>query len=98
MPLSTRQRQYLKGLGHSLKPVIHIGKEGMTEQVIASASKALEDHELIKVALLETAGLEKKEAAAQIAQALHADLVQLLGFKILLYRARKEKPTIKLPT
>ncbi len=98
MSLSARQRQYLKGLGHGLKPVIQIGKEGLTENVIASASKALDDHELIKVGLLDTAGIEKKEAAESLAKSLNADLVQLLGFKITLYRARKKDRKIKLPS
>ena len=81
MPLTTKQRQYLKGLGHPLKPVIQVGKEGLTDRVIASISKALLDHELIKINILETALLERNEAAEEISTELKAEIVQILGRK-----------------
>ncbi|NLE01677.1 MAG: ribosome assembly RNA-binding protein YhbY [Fibrobacter sp.] len=97
MPLTTKQRQYLKGLGHSLKPVIQVGKEGLTDRVIASISKALLDHELIKINILETALLERNEAAEEISTELKAEIVQILGRKVLLYRKNPEKAKIQLP-
>ncbi|MFP4014014.1 MAG: ribosome assembly RNA-binding protein YhbY [Chitinispirillaceae bacterium] len=95
--LTPGQRKYLKGLGHGLKPCVQVGKEGITENVIESISKALNDHELIKVGLLETAGLDRKDAGQEIADALDAHLVQVLGLKILLFRRNAKKPKIILP-
>lgn len=97
MSLTAKQRQYLKGLGHALKPVIQIGKEGLNERQLKSISKAFEDHELIKINVLETADLNKNEASEQICTSLQAELVQTLGKKMLLYKPSKDKPKIVLP-
>ncbi|HEX3019857.1 MAG TPA: ribosome assembly RNA-binding protein YhbY [Chitinispirillaceae bacterium] len=95
MELNSKQRQYLKGLGHSLKPVIQVGKDGLSEQVLASISKALDDHELIKINILETADLSREEASEQISSALKAAIVQTLGRKILLFRKNEQKTDSK---
>lgn len=97
MKLKTRQRQYLKGLGHSLKPVIQVGKDGLSQQVLSSISKALDDHELIKINILETADTDRKKASDVLTCVLNAEVVQTLGRKILLFRENKEKPKIQLP-
>jgi len=97
MSLTAKQRQYLKGLGHALKPIIQIGKEGLNERQLKSISKALEDHELVKINILETADLDKNEVSEIICTSLKAELVQTLGKKVLLFRPSKEKPKIVLP-
>jgi RNA-binding protein len=97
MPLSSAQKKFLKGLGHSLTPVIHIGKEGITDRLIASISKALSDHELIKVTLLENADLERDDAAEQVSNSTSSELIQILGKKILLYKSNPKKKKIILP-
>jgi RNA-binding protein len=97
MPLSSAQKKYLKGLGHSLTPVIHIGKEGITDRLIASISKALSDHELIKVTLLETAELERDDAAEQVSLKTDSETIQILGKKILFYKSNPKKKKIILP-
>ncbi|MFP4164054.1 MAG: ribosome assembly RNA-binding protein YhbY [Chitinispirillaceae bacterium] len=95
--LTSRQRQYLKGLGHGLKPYVQVGKEGIADNVLESISKALDDHELVKVGLLDSAGLDRKSAAQEMADALNAELVQVVGLKILLFRRNPEDPRVKLP-
>jgi RNA-binding protein len=97
MKLKSKQRQFLKGLGHSLKPVIQVGKDSLSEPVLSSISKALDDHELIKINILETANLDRKEASGLLSSALDAEVVQILGRKILLFRRNKEKPKIQFP-
>lgn len=97
MSLSSAQKKYLKGLGHSLTPVIHIGKEGITDRLIASISKALSDHELIKVTLLENADLERDDAAEQVSQRTESETIQILGKKILFYKSNPKKKKIILP-
>jgi RNA-binding protein len=97
MPLSSVQKKFLKGLGHSLNPVIHIGKEGITDRLIASISKALSDHELIKVSVLENSELQRNEAADEVSTGTGAEIVQILGRKILFYKPNPEKKRITLP-
>lgn len=94
--LTGKQVRYLRGLGHHLQPVILIGKEALTPALLAAAEEALAHHELIKVKLQEGCLLERHEAAEELASALKAEIAQVLGKTILLYRP-SEEPTIQLP-
>ena len=95
--LTGKQRRHLRGLGHALAPVVLIGKEGISEAFVAAVDQALADHELIKVKVLETAELDRHEAADQLAGKTGGQVAQVLGRTILLYRARPEDPAITLP-
>jgi len=94
--LTGKQKRCLRALGHSLKPVIQIGKKEIEESLINEASVALDHHELIKVKLLESCSLDKHAAAGMLADACGAEVAQVLGRTILLYRPA-EKPVIELP-
>ena len=96
MAVNDRQKRYLKGLAHPLKPVVMIGNKGLTETVIAEIDKTLEQHELIKVRV---SGLEKSDRLAmvdEIALKTSANLVMTIGHIAAFYRPAKE-PTIQLP-
>ncbi len=95
--MTGKQRRYLRGLGHHLDPVVSIGKEGITDGLIGAVGATLESHELIKLKLSEAAGDDRQGLAEAIAQASSAELVQVLGRTILLYRRREKEPTIVLP-
>ena len=95
MPLTGKQRRHLRALGHHLDPVVQIGKDGVSEGVIGALDIALETHELIKVKLAETDSRE--EIGAALAKAGGAEVAQVLGRTLLLYRRRKKDPAIKLP-
>jgi len=88
--LTTRQKKFLKGLGHDLAPVILIGKEGMSDRLIGAADLELARHELIKIRIGNNSGLEKNETATTLAAATRSTLVQLLGKTVLLYRSNPE--------
>ena len=90
--LSGRQKKYLKGLAHSLSPVILIGKEGITEALIAATEVELLRHELIKVKVGNNSGLEKNETAQVLTAATGSSLVQLIGQTLLLYKKNPKKP------
>jgi RNA-binding protein len=94
--LTPAQRQYLKGLAHTLSPVVIIGEKGLTEAVLKEAERALKAHELIKI----KAGSDEKETRSQwldqICQTLDASPVQQIGKTLVVYRAA-EKPVIQLP-
>src|SRR5215211_3060156 len=97
--LNTKQRQYLKGLAHSLKPILQIGKEGVTETVLRSIESVLNSRELLKLKVLDAAPEGADESGEMIASLLEGvELVQVIGKTIVLYRPHPEKPKIKLPT
>jgi RNA-binding protein len=95
--LQGKQRRYLRGLGHHLEAVVQVGKDGVTEGVVGATEAALETHELVKVRLGEHAPGDRHDLADELARASQAELVQVLGRTLLLYRRRAEDPTIKLP-
>jgi len=97
MSLSGKQRRYLRSLGHAMNPVVHIGRGGLTEQVIAAIAEALASHELIKIKLGSSSDLERQDAAAQAASATGSEVAQVLGKTALLYRRHPDKPVIELP-
>jgi len=95
--LTGKQRRHLRALGHHLDPFLQIGHEGVTDAVVAQANAQLQRHELIKVRVLESAPLDRREAADELAARTGADLAQVLGRTFLLYKRDPEKPRIQLP-
>jgi RNA-binding protein len=95
--LTSKQKQYLKGLAHPLSPIVRIGKAGATEGVIKETRNALDSHELIKVRIDIEDSTDRKDAAAALAHASDAELVGTVGKIAILYRARAEEPEIRIP-
>jgi RNA-binding protein len=91
-------RKYLCSLAHHLKPVVMVGKNGISSQLIASTEVALNDHELIKVKFGEFKE-EKKEISAEIAQSTKSELIGIIGNIAIFYRPhpQPEKRKIKIP-
>lgn len=96
MPLSAKQKRYLRGLGHHVEPVLRTGKEGLSEAMLLEIHDALEKDELIKVKIGKGA-LHRKDAALILQQKGNAEVVQLLGKNILLFRQRKKESNIHFP-
>ena len=92
--LTSKQRQYLRGLAHPLAPIVRVGKAGVTESVIAETKKSLHSHELIKVRIEAD---DRKAAAETLAAAADAQIAGTVGKVAILYREREEEPEIKLP-
>src|SRR5687767_13924310 len=84
MSLTGKQRRHLRALGHPLAPIVHIGKDGLTQAIGRAVTQALLDHELIKVKLGPYAELERDDAAEQLAQMTDSHVAQILGKTILL--------------
>ncbi len=95
--LSGKQRRFLRAKGHLLTAVLHIGKEGITDSLVKNALVQLTAHELIKVKVGEGAPDNRHRIAEALAAATEAELAQVLGRTFLIYKARKEKPGIRLP-
>lgn len=97
LDLTGRQRRHLRALGHGLRVVAQVGKEGLSEGLIAAIDRALADHELVKVRVAEAAGIERHAAATELADRTDSAVAQVLGSTILLYRPDPEEPRIALP-
>ncbi|MBQ7726918.1 MAG: YhbY family RNA-binding protein [Clostridia bacterium] len=93
--LNSRQRAQLRGMANGIETILHVGKTGVTDQVIKQADDALEKRELIKGRALETCPTTARETAEVVATAVGADVVQVIGSRFVLYRASREK-NIKL--
>jgi RNA-binding protein len=95
--LRGKQRAYLRGLGMSLEPVVFVGKQGITDAVVAELDSVLEQKELVKLRLQDTVGRDRKDVARELAERAGCELVQVLGRTVLLYRRNEEKPVLVLP-
>lgn len=95
--LSGKQRRYLRSLGHELRPIVQVGRDGLDDGLVAAVDRALTDHELIKIKLGEAAELDRQAAAADLAARTRSEVAQVLGNTVLLYRPRPEEPEITLP-
>jgi len=96
--LNEKQRKHLRGLGHSLKPIVLLGQAGLTEGVVAEAVRALNDHELVKVRVTGMERDVRDETLATLASRTDSELVGRIGHTALLYRKNKERPRILLPS
>lgn len=94
--LNSRQRAQLRGLANSYDTIFQVGKGGINEQLIKQVGEALEARELIKLRVLETSPVSSREAADQIATAVGADVVQVIGYRFILYKESTEHKTIVL--
>ena len=93
MAITSKQRAQLRGLAMSEDTIIQIGKGGITDTVIASVNDALRARELIKVkVLLESSPITPRETADELAKATGAEVIQVIGGVIVLYR---ESPELK---
>lgn len=94
--LNSRQRAQLRGLANSMETIFQVGKGGINDQLIKQVDEALEKRELIKLRVLETSPVTSREAADEIALAVKADVVQVIGSRFVLYKESKDNKTIKL--
>jgi RNA-binding protein len=96
--LTGKQRRFLRALGQRLAPVLHVGHDGVTDAVVRQAETELEAHELIKVRVGDNAPQSRHDVADALAARTKAHLAQVLGRTALLYRRRRDEPTIVLPS
>ena len=91
MNLSNKQKQHLKGLAHSLKPVVQLGGNGLTEGVVAEIENALAHHELIKVKVPSEDRDEKKLIMDAIVRETKAIKLQVIGHTLIIFKQSDEK-------
>ncbi len=95
--LKGKQKRYLRSLAVNMQPIFQIGKGGMSENLTADISAALEARELVKVRVLQNCAEDAGSLGEALAAALGAELVQVIGRNILLYRPSVEQPQLELP-
>lgn len=95
--LTSKQRAFLRSMANGIDTILMVGKGGMSEQIEKQAADALKARELIKGKVLETCELSPREAAEQIADAVKAEVVQVIGTKFVLYKRNEKEPKIELP-
>ena len=97
LELSGKQKRHLRALGHHLKPVVQMGQKGATDALKSKVRSELLAHELIKVKVSGDCLETPKEAGALLAEASEANVVQVIGRTVLLYRPHPDEPEIALP-
>lgn len=95
--LTGKQRSFLKGLSHSYKPLAQVGKEGISEAFLTQLSVLLDQHELVKINILDNSMESADSAARQICEALNAEFVQAMGNKLTIYRQSRNNPMLEIP-
>ncbi len=94
--LNSRQRAQLRGMANTMDTIFQVGKGGINDQLIKQVGEALEARELIKLRVLETSPVTSREAANEIAEKTGADVVQVIGYRFVLYRESKDNKSIVL--
>lgn len=94
-PISSAQRKKLRALAHHLKPVVYVGKHGVTEALISAVNDALESHELIKVKFNDFKD-QKNELAGRIAEETKSEIAGLVGHVLTLYREQEDQDKRKI--
>ncbi|HAT8879972.1 TPA: ribosome assembly RNA-binding protein YhbY [Legionella pneumophila] len=88
--MDTCFKQSLKAKAHHLKPVVLLGAKGLTEAILAETNIALLAHELIKVKINGAEKEDRMQMAEELCEQLHAELVQMIGNTLVLYRKNEE--------
>lgn len=94
--MTSKQRAYLKSLAVKLDTIFQIGKGGVTEELCTQLLNALNARELIKIKVLETCPSTAREAAEEIATEIGAQVVQVIGTKIVFYRVSDSEKNRKI--
>ncbi len=96
--LTSKQRAHLRSLAHELRPVVHVGKEGLTDAVVEAAEEAFNTRELLKARVLEASPKDARDVAHDLAERLDGvQVVQVIGHIAILYRPHPDAPQIELP-
>ena len=96
MELTSKQRAQLRSLATNLDTIVHVGKDGIGDNLIKQVNDALEARELIKGRVLENSLLTAREAAEELAVAARCEVVKLIGIKFVLYRMQHDKSKRKI--
>ncbi|MDB4972588.1 MAG: RNA-binding protein [Myxococcaceae bacterium] len=97
MPLSGKQKRFLRAEAHGLDPVVMIGKEGLTPTVVEAVQAALLSHELIKVRVLDSSPIEQREVSERLPAQTRSELAGEVGRVLILYKRHPQEARLVLP-
>ena len=86
--ITSKQRAYLIGLSNSLDPIVQVGMQGVTPEVVKSAVKGAVQKNVLE---------DVRSCAETLAERSRSELVTVIGRKFILYKPFKDKPVIVLP-
>ncbi len=95
--LTGKQKRFLRSKAHHLNPILQVGKGGVNDNMIKQVADALEARELMKISILQNCEEDKDTVADQLATGTRAELVQIIGNTIVLYKESRENKQITLP-
>lgn len=95
--LTGKQKRFLRAKAHHLTPIFQVGKGGVNENMVNQIADVLEARELIKVSILQNCDEDRDTVASQLADGADAELVQIIGNTIVLYKESVENKQIQLP-
>ncbi|PYZ94219.1 ribosome assembly RNA-binding protein YhbY [Salipaludibacillus keqinensis] len=95
--LTNKQKRFLRGEAHHIKPIFQVGKAGVNENLVKQVAEALEARELIKVSILQNCDEDREDVALRVAKGAKAEVVQVIGKTIIFYKESKENKKIELP-
>ncbi|QQZ10795.1 ribosome assembly RNA-binding protein YhbY [Heyndrickxia vini] len=95
--LTGKQKRFLRSKAHHLNPIFQVGKGGVNDNMIKQISEALEARELIKISILQNCDEDRDTVAKSLSVGSKAELVQIIGNMIVLYKESKENKQITLP-
>ena len=94
MKLTSKKRAYLRKAAHDMTPLVRVGKDGFSENIVNSILDAIEKRELIKVKILQNAEVDKRELATELAEKSGCEVVGITGRIITLYKENKDHPVV----
>jgi RNA-binding protein len=95
--LTGKQKRFLRSEAHHLNPVFQVGKGGVNDNMIKTIGEAIETRELMKISILQNCDMDKTEVAEELSEGVGADIVQIIGNTIVLYKESKENKQLILP-
>lgn len=95
--LTGKQKRFLRAKAHHLRPIFQVGKDGVNENMITQINEALEKRELIKISILQNCLEDKDYVANNLVNGTDAELVQIIGNNVILYKESMENKQIQLP-
>jgi RNA-binding protein len=95
--LTGKQKSFLRSKAHHLTPIFQVGKGGVNDNLVKQIGEALEARELIKVSILQNCDEDRDDVAGSLSKGARAQLVQVIGNTIVLYKESRENKQLQLP-
>ena len=96
MELTSKQRAQLRGIANTIDTIVHIGKDGISDNLVKQANDALDAREIIKCRVLENSMYTAREACDELSRLTRSEQVQVIGTKFVLYRQHYDKSKRKI--